>query len=134
MPGKAFDTNVLIYVYSSDAKAIVANQLMRKGGSICIQNLNEFANVARRKLGFSWQEIESAIDDLVSLFGSPSALDLDVHLAGVRLAERYNLSVYDALIVSAALSMDCETLYSEDMHDGLIIDGRLRIVNPFAAG
>ncbi len=50
----------------------------------------------------------------------------------MRLAERYCLSVYDAMIAAAALTAECDTLYSEDMHDGLVIDGRVRIVNPFA--
>jgi predicted nucleic acid-binding protein len=26
---------------------------------------------------------------------------------------------------------DCDTLWSEDMHHGMVLDGRLRIVNPF---
>ena len=57
--------------------------------------------------------------------------DLDLHLLGVELAERYNLSLYDGMIVAAALTADCDILYSEDMHAGLIIDGRLTVVNPF---
>lgn len=35
------------------------------------------------------------------------------------------------MIVAAALSNDCETLWSEDMHEGLVVDGRLRIASPF---
>ncbi len=48
-------------------------------------------------------------------------------------AERYGLAVYDAMIAAAALLADCDTLLSEDMQDGLVIDGRLRVVDPFAA-
>ena len=48
-----------------------------------------------------------------------------------RVAERYQLSFYDALIVAAALQTDCSTLYSEHMQDGLVIDERLRVRNPF---
>jgi predicted nucleic acid-binding protein len=39
--------------------------------------------------------------------------------------------VYDAMIVAAAILGGCETLYSEDMQDGLLIDNQLRICNPF---
>ncbi len=59
-------------------------------------------------------------------------LDLDLHRLGVRIAERQKLSVYDGMIVAAALIAECDILYSEGMHDGLVVDGRLRIVNPFA--
>jgi predicted nucleic acid-binding protein len=36
------------------------------------------------------------------------------------------------MIVAAALLAGCDTLYTEDMHPGLVIENRLRIVNPFA--
>jgi predicted nucleic acid-binding protein len=47
------------------------------------------------------------------------------------LAEKYQLTVYDAMIVSAALIAGCTTLGSEDMHDGLLVEDQLRVVNPF---
>jgi predicted nucleic acid-binding protein len=57
----------------------------------------------------------------------------EVHESGLTLAERYNLSVYDAMIAASALAAECETLWSEDMQHGMVIDSRLRIVNPFRA-
>jgi predicted nucleic acid-binding protein len=50
---------------------------------------------------------------------------------GRHLAERYQFRVYDAMIVASALLADADTLCSEDMHDGLLVEGRLRIRNPF---
>ena len=35
-----------------------------------------------------------------------------------------------ALIVAAAWLANCETLFSEDMQDGLIVDGQVKILNP----
>lgn len=52
---------------------------------------------------------------------------------GLRLAERYQLSLYDGMIVAAALDAGCDTLWSEDMHDGLVVETQLTICNPFAA-
>jgi predicted nucleic acid-binding protein len=49
----------------------------------------------------------------------------------VFLAERYGLSVHDAMIVAAALIGGCDVLYSEDMQDGMLIDKQLTICNPF---
>ena len=51
---------------------------------------------------------------------------------GRALAERYGLSVYDAMIVATALIAGCTTLWSEDMQNGLLVEGQLRIMNPFA--
>lgn len=47
------------------------------------------------------------------------------------LRDEHRFSFWDSMVVSAALFSDAETLYSEDMHDGLIVEGNLRIVNPF---
>lgn len=45
--------------------------------------------------------------------------------------QRYALSWFDSLIVAAAIETGCETLLTEDMQDGLVVDGTLTIVNPF---
>jgi predicted nucleic acid-binding protein len=37
------------------------------------------------------------------------------------------------MIAASALHADCDTLWSEDMQDGIVLDGRLRIINPFRA-
>ncbi len=133
MPGSFFDTNVLLYVASGDAaKADRAEQLIGEGGAISVQVLNETANVARRKMGLSWAETHaflSTVRDLLPVLD----LTVEVHETGLALAERHGLSIYDAMIVAAALRADCETLWSEDMQDGMVIDGRLRIANPFRA-
>ena len=56
--------------------------------------------------------------------------ELSTHAAGIAIAERYKLAIHDAMIVAAAIEAGCDTLFS-DMHHGLVIDGRLRVVNPF---
>jgi predicted nucleic acid-binding protein len=58
---------------------------------------------------------------------------IDIRATGLALAERYKLSTYDALIAAAPLHADRDTLWSEDMQDGIVLDGLLRIVNPFRA-
>jgi predicted nucleic acid-binding protein len=47
------------------------------------------------------------------------------------IAERYQYSFYDSLIISAALESNCDILYSEDLQHNQIIDGVLTIINPF---
>lgn len=125
------DTNVLLYLLSEDSdKADRTEALLNNGAIIGVQVLNEMANVARRKLAMSWMQI----NELLSLIRSLCAIEpltVEIHEKGLHIAERYRLSLYDALVVAAAILAGCEILYSEDMHDGLIIDDQLRICNPF---
>ena len=125
------DTNVLVYAFSLDPRSDVALALLVRSNRIGVQSLNEFALAARRRLNFNWDAVQAAIDRLLWLFPAPQPLTLAVHDVGLRLAERYQLRIYDAMIVAAALACDCDTLWSEDMHDGLIVDERLTIRNPF---
>jgi predicted nucleic acid-binding protein len=127
-----FDTNILLYLLSADtAKADRAEELLALGGVISVQVLNEFAAVASRRLRMSWPEIRETLSGIRAVC-QVEPLTADTHDRGAQLAERYGLSVYDAMIVSAALLSGCATLYSEDMHDGLAIERKLTIRNPFA--
>ena len=129
---KAFiDSNVLIYLLSADAgKADQAETVVQQGGMISVQVLNEVANVARRKIAMSWEEINEVLS-LIRMLCLAQPLTVKTHEKGMSIAERYGLSIYDAMIVAAALIGDCDTLYSEDMQDGLLVDKQLRICNPF---
>lgn len=131
MPGSFLDTNVLLYIASGDAvKADRAEAVIGEGGAISVQVLNEFANVARRKMQLSWQDTHALLAPLRDLL-TIHPLTIETHETGLALAERYNLSTYDAMIAASALHADCDRLWSEDMQDGLTIEGRLRIANPF---
>jgi predicted nucleic acid-binding protein len=131
MPGSFFDTNVLLYVASDDpAKADQAEELIIAGGTISVQVLNEITNVARRKMGMSWTETRSFLAMIRGLL-PVQPLTLDIHETGLALAERYGLSIYDSMIAASALYADCDTLWSEDMQNGIVLDDRLCIVNPF---
>jgi predicted nucleic acid-binding protein len=131
MPGSFFDTNVLIYIASGDSrKADRAEKVLRNGGAISVQVLNETANVIRRKLGMSWPEAREFLAGLRALV-SVHPVTLETHETGLMLAHRYGFAIYDSMIAAAALNCDCDTLWSEDMHHGLLIDRRLRILDPF---
>jgi len=133
MPGNFIDTNVLLYFVAGDAaKAARSEQIIRDGGSISVQVLNEAANVARRKMSLSWSETRDFLS-LIRALTTVHAVTLDTHDRGLNLAERYGVSIYDAMILAAALEADCDTLWSEDMQDGMRVENRLSIVNPFSA-
>ena len=131
MPASFFDTNILVYIASSDAaKADRAEAAIAEGGSISVQVLNELANVARRKMRMSWTDTHAFLDMLRSLL-TVHPLTLETHETGLALAERYSLSTYDAMIVASAILAGCDTLWSEDMQHGFVLKEGLRIVNPF---
>jgi len=133
MPGSFLDTNILISLASDYAtKADRAEAIVREGGTTSVQVLNEVANVARRKMLWSWREARGFLSSLRELL-TVHPVTVDTHELGLALAERYQLGVYDALIAASALLAECDKLWSEDMQDGMTIDGRLRIINPFRA-
>ncbi|HEX7026317.1 MAG TPA: PIN domain-containing protein [Gammaproteobacteria bacterium] len=129
---KAFiDTNVLLYLLSSNTeKADRAEAIVQSGGLISVQVLNEVASVACRKLAMAWTEINEVLALIRSLCET-EPLTVETHEKGIQIAERYKWNVYDGMIIAAALLAECDILYSEDMQNGLLIDDRLRIKNPF---
>ena len=126
-----FDTNVLIYTVSDDeAKARRAEALLREGGCVSVQVLNELVSVLRKKLRYDWPEVETVLA-VVHAHCEVIALDLLLHQEALLLARLHQLAWYDALIVAAAQRAGASTLYSEDMQHGRLFDGGLRVVNPF---
>ncbi|WP_234683811.1 PIN domain-containing protein [Bradyrhizobium monzae] len=131
MKGSFFDTNVVVYLLSGDsAKADVVEQALSQGGTISVQVLNEVANVSRRKMQWSWKETNTFLSLLRSLL-TVDPITVEVHDTGLRLAERYGIPVYDAMIAASALHAGCDTLLSEDFQHGLVLKEGLRISNPF---
>ena len=132
MNGKSFfDTNVIIYAFGEDDRRNeIARMLLAQGGLTGVQALNEFVAVARRKLSMSWTDISRALAAVRKLCPSPVTLTLEIHEKALQIAERYGYHIYDSLTISAALKACCTVLYSEDMHDGQMIEG-LTIRNPF---
>jgi len=126
-----FDTNVLLYLLSADAaKADRAEQLVAAGGLISVQVLNEFAAVAAGKLAMRFAEIREVLATIRTLC-AVKPLEVETHELGLELAERYGYSIYDSMILAAALRAGCSVLFSEDFQHGQTID-RLTIRNPFA--
>ena len=126
-----FDTNVVLHLLSADTtKADRAEELLAIGGTISVQVLNEFVAVASRKLRMSWTEIREVLAQIRAVC-VVEPVTIETHNRALRIAERYGISIYDALIISAALLANCNTLHSEDMQDGQVIERQLTIRNPF---
>lgn len=131
------DTNVLVYAEDSRdegkqarARDLIARLMGERRGVVSLQVLQEFFAVATRKLGM---DAESARRRLL-LYSRFDVIDLSLVdlFAAVDLHLLHGLSLWDALVVRAALNGNCRRLHSEDMQSGRVIE-HLTIENPFAA-
>ena len=132
------DTNVFIYLFDNTAgqKHIIAKEtyksLIKSGlGFISILVVSEWRNVMIRKYN-------TLIDNDVRLeflklfeIWNPALISLETILEAENLSKRFCLSPFDSLHVQSALDQRCKYFLSEDMQDGLLINDRLKIVNPF---
>lgn len=132
------DTNVLVYARDETepikrdcARSILATLWRTGRGRTSHQVLVEFYATVTRTLRPGMPR-EAAMCDVRELqqwnpiSPSPRLFEL-----AWEIEDRWQLSWWDALIVAAAKLSDCTTLLSEDLQDGLDLDG-LRVVNPFA--
>ncbi|MBM1174762.1 PIN domain-containing protein [Microvirga arabica] len=133
MSAKPFlDTNVILYLLSEDvAKADHAEALLSQSGTVSVQVLNEAANVMTRKLRMDLDEISGFLTG-VRHFCDVVPLTVDTHDDALAIARRYGFSIYDSLIIAAAIAAKSEVLYSEDLQSGQQLGGRLTIINPFS--
>ncbi len=128
------DTNVAVYALLNEANAEAASAALAASSFLSAQVLNEYANVAARKLRRTWREIVGDVSAIRDAVPAILPLNEEANSDALRIAARYKLSFYDALMLAVALSGGAGTFYSEDMQHDLVIDGKLRIVNPFAPG
>ena len=124
------DSNVVLYLFSSDTvKADRAESLLQSGGLISVQVLNEVASVCLRKLKMTWEDIDAVLETLKSTC-EVLPVTLATHEKAVGLAKRFQISFYDANIVATAILGGADTLFSEDMQNGMSMES-VTVVNPF---
>jgi predicted nucleic acid-binding protein len=129
------DTNVLIYALDDAdrekqrvARVWRAELWKSRRGRISFQVLQEFfVNVTRKSLS-SKEDARAEVRDLLAW--QPVALDTVTLERGWKIQDRYKLSFWDALIVAAAKQASCSYLLTEDLQEGLDIDGVV-VVDPF---
>jgi len=128
------DTNIWLYAFipSQDpTKSARARDIIRQSDIIISsQVINEICVNLIKKA----QSGEPAIRRLINSFYkryTAIIIDKATMLKSSELRENLQLSYWDSLIVSSALLGGAQTLYTEDMADGLLVENRLRITNPF---
>lgn len=129
------DTNILIYADDSAnaakrdrAQELIRRLIQERSGVVSLQVLQEYFAAATRKLKMD----SDAARERVEVYARFSVVRLDAEdlLQAIDLHRAYRMSIWDSLIIRAAIVSGCRTLYTEDLQDGLRV-GRLEIVNPF---
>ena len=128
-----FDTNILVYAHTdldTVKQSVAQKQIGVSRTYISTQVLQELGNVLHRKFKRSWSDVIKVLAN--------AAANNNLHInnestirQACQLAARYGFSFYDSLIISAAIESDCTILYSEDLHDGQVIEGKVTVRNPF---
>ncbi|GAC1300454.1 MAG: PIN domain-containing protein [Mucilaginibacter sp.] len=135
MSDRAFlDSNVIVYSYSSSEtqKQQIARKLIAENNTfISTQVLQELCNIITRKFKFNYSPTIAAIEKCCQNNNVHINSETTI-IQACKLAERYNYSFYDSLIISAAIESSCSVLYSEDLQNGQILDGKLTVKNPFS--
>ena len=132
------DTNILIYAYTEKEiekqnTAIKVLYSNRKNIVISTQVVNEFSSALIRKYKVKPDILSPRVKEFFTLFNVALIYYSTIEKA-FDLIQKYNFSYYDSLIVSSALENECSILYSEDMHHGLVVENKLKIINPFKEG
>ena len=125
------DSNVLLYTLDqASIKQQIVFALWRKGLVVSTQVVMEFTNVCLKKMKFSKQDaFENALNIMEGTLVRPIT-EKSVRFA-FAVAVKYGFSHWDSLIVASAIEAGCNILYSEDLQHGQLINGKLKIVNPF---
>ena len=129
------DTNILVYVFDTtdvDKHEIAVGLMSKACMCISVQVINEFINVVTRKVEIpvSFDNIQDVLHE-INNFTSMSSLTYSVSQRALQLKLKYQYSFWDSMIIASALENHCEILYSEDMQHEQLIEGKLKIVNPF---
>ena len=134
-----FDTNVIVYLFdkSEDRKHKIAKTLFQEGlrkynSFISVQVINEFIVIASQKIKkpLLLNEVKK-IAEFLSDTLNVRPLEFATCMSAIKVKNKYNLSFWDSLVISSALESECKVLYTEDLQDGLMINDKLTIKNPF---
>jgi predicted nucleic acid-binding protein len=139
MSGRFFlDTNIFVYTFDSRApvKAAIATDLIKsaiktKIGVISYQVVQEFFNVAMHRFESPMaaseadQYLAATFRPLLAVHSSPALFS-----EALRIGSKFRLAWYDSLIVAAAIEAQCDTLISEDLQHGQVLES-VTVANPF---
>jgi predicted nucleic acid-binding protein len=126
------DSNIVLYLIDdiNKEKREIALSIVNQFPILSPQVIFETINVCLRKYKIDKATTLSFINFLLTTTILQSENE-EVVKSALLLYNKYSLQPFDSKIIASALAAGCSVLYSEDMQNGLVIDDRLTIVNPF---
>ena len=132
------DTNVLIYAHDvraaerhDIAKALILELWRTQRGVLSTQVLQEFYVNVTHKIRRPLHRVRAREVIRTYALWVEEPITASTVVRASELEELAQLSFWDSLIVASALENNCSILYTEDMQDGQVFEGRLTVVNPF---
>lgn len=128
------DTNVWLYAFiqTQDPKKSASAKALIQQSSILIssQVINEICVNLIKKASFDEQRVRQLVTSFYKKY-AVIGFDMATLVRASELRQRWQFSFWDSLIVSSALLGGAQALYSEDMSHGLVVEGGLKLINPF---
>ena len=138
------DTNILLYSLTEPKEKNREKDLPKRAKAlelltklynedeivVSVQILNELHFNMIRKFKIDDDMVFETLQESVFAIASVENLTAQTYTKAFQVRKKYNFSYWDSLVVASALESGCTKLYSEDMQDGLVIDGVLSIINP----
>jgi len=131
----ALDTNILAYAEGVNGAAMkrtalgLVEKLPDGAALLPVQTLGELFNLLVRKAGRAPAKARTAILSWKDAFPLIET-STEVMLAAADLATDHQLTIWDAVILSAAAEAGCRLLLSEDLQEGFTWKG-VTVTNPF---
>lgn len=128
------DSNIVIYAYcnnSVDKQQKARALFIEKSIAISTQVLQETANTLYRKFKTDFHTIRLLLEECTRNVSTLHVITCETVFLACDIAERYQYSFFDSLIIASALEAECQILYSEDMQHNQFVEGKMKIINPF---
>jgi predicted nucleic acid-binding protein len=129
------DTNVWLYALiegQDKNKTKMARTLILETESVVsTQIINEVCVNLLKKTDIPESRIGGLIESFYAKYPVVE-IDKPILLASSQLRQKYSFSYWDSLVVACALSAGVGILYTEDIQGGMVVESKLKIINPFA--
>ncbi len=136
------DTNIFIYALTEPkdkrdllkrdvALSLLQKLVNEKNIFVSVQVINEIHINMVRKFKIEDEIVFRILQENISVVATVKSLTHQTYEKAFEIRQKYNISYWDSLVIASALEGDCSIIYSEDMQDDLLIDDKLRVLNPF---
>jgi predicted nucleic acid-binding protein len=135
MKDKVFvDTNIILYAHDTkeEKKRKIASNLLES-----LWNSTEKPNISIQVLQELFVNLNrflppKEVDELIQIYKNWNVIEISLPIfeKGIFLSRKHKFSLWDSLILSAALHSNANIIYTEDLSHEQKVEG-IKIINPF---